>query len=429
MIDLSTRDPSILCPMCGSANDAPCDACSVCGYALGGAPNNAGGLKCARCGSEVPSGYAYCPVCGLDQRNRLARPPTRVVQLEDEEDTDDGTGPPPGIFGSEVPAYSEPYAAYAVTPQLGGYASVGPFHHEPAPEVVTPAKTGRTHFVDGAPVPRPPSFNEDDRTVPVPGRSSRRPSLQPSGPFLPRPSEGSGEGDRSGHGPDARDPVREPHGSGRLVLVGRDGEEGESYPLLRDALEIGRTHGDIRFAQDRFMSPAHARIERTAEGYRLVDTGSLNGVFVRIRGHAPVYPSDQFMVGHQVLRLENVVEAVQEQAPAPDGTRTFGTPLKPAWGKLVLVGRGAVAGDTYYLRGAKVIFGRELGDILFPHDPFVSREHARLRLELHGQQMAVFLEDLGSANGTYVRVRGSTEIRPRDTFRVGDQILRLRLDS
>ena len=43
-------------------------------------------------------------------------------------------------------------------------------------------------------------------------------------------------------------------------------------------------------------------------------------------------------------------------------------------------------------------------------------------------QMAVFLEDLGSANGTYIRIRGSAEVRGRDTFRIGDQILRLRLD-
>lgn len=215
----------------------------------------------------------------------------------------------------------------------------------------------------------------------------------------------------------------------QLVLVGRDGEEGEHFPMFQSTLEIGRTHGDLRFPDDRFMSPSHLRVEREGTTFRLVDLESKNGVFLRIRGHAAVYPGDVFMVGHQVLRLENVTESAQEQAPAPDGTRSFGTPLKPAWGKLTLLGRGAVPGDIFFLRGAKVLFGREHGDILFPHDPFVSREHARLRLELHGHQMSVFIEDLGSANGTYVRVRGSVEIRPKDTFRVGDQILRLRLDA
>jgi pSer/pThr/pTyr-binding forkhead associated (FHA) protein len=217
-------------------------------------------------------------------------------------------------------------------------------------------------------------------------------------------------------------------GTVRLVLVGRDGEEGEAFPMTSEAIAVGRERGEILFPDDAFMSPAHARVERSGDVFTLVDLGSINGVYLKIRGNAAVYPGDLFMVGHQVLRLENVIEPVQEQPPGPDGTRTFGTPLKPAWGKLALVGRGGVAGDSYFLRGAKVIFGREQGDILFPHDPFVSREHARLRLELHGAQMAVFLEDLGSANGTYIRIRGSAEVRGRDTFRIGDQILRLRLD-
>ena len=208
--------------------------------------------------------------------------------------------------------------------------------------------------------------------------------------------------------------------SARLVLVGRDGEEGEAFPMSADAIDVGREQGAILFGDDAFMSPQHARIERSGDVFTLVDLGSTNGVYLRIRGNSAVYPGDLFMVGHQVLRLENVIEPVAEQPPGPDGTRSFGTPLKPAWGKLALVGRGGVAGDTYFLRGAKVIFGREQGDILFPHDPFVSREHARLRLELHGSQMAVFLEDLGSANGTYIRIRGSAEVRGRDTFRIGD---------
>jgi pSer/pThr/pTyr-binding forkhead associated (FHA) protein len=214
----------------------------------------------------------------------------------------------------------------------------------------------------------------------------------------------------------------------RLVVVGRDGEEGEVFPIRGDSVTIGRKEGDLLFPEDGFMSSVHARVERVGDAYTLVDLGSPNGIYKRIRGTSPAFPGDLFMVGHQVLRLENIVESVEEQPLTADGTRLFGTPLKPAWGKLSLIGRGGVPGDTYFLRGAKVVFGREQGDILFPQDPFVSREHARLRLEIQGAAMSVFLEDLGSANGTYIRIRGSAELRARDTFRIGDQILRLRLD-
>lgn len=229
-----------------------------------------------------------------------------------------------------------------------------------------------------------------------------------------------------------RGPATQARGGGlgipRLVLVARDGSEGESFPLQGEQMTIGRTHGDLLFPDDPFLSPLHVRMQWTPKGMALFDAGSTNGVYLRIRGSAPVYPGDQFMIGHQLLRLENIDTQVQERPPAIDGTRVFGTPLQPAWGCVRQVGRGGIVGDKYYLRGSQVVLGREGGDLLFPNDPFVSREHARLRLELRGQTMAVFLEDLESANGSYIRIRGSAEMAGMDTFRIGDQILRLRLD-
>lgn len=214
----------------------------------------------------------------------------------------------------------------------------------------------------------------------------------------------------------------------RLVLVARDGTEGESFPFSGQMLTVGRTHGDILFPEDPFLSPVHVRLSRTGDGFLLTDTGSTNGVYMRIAKVAPVYPGDMFMIGHQLLRLDQLDSQAQEHPPGADGTRLFGTPLQPAWGRITQIGRGGVAGDHLYLRGSRVSFGREGGDLVFPNDPFVSREHARLRLEITGQAMSVHLEDLGSANGTYVRIRGAAEIRDGDTFRVGDQILKLRVD-
>jgi pSer/pThr/pTyr-binding forkhead associated (FHA) protein len=296
------------------------------------------------------------------------------------------------------------------------------------------------------PVITPVPVDADDAlTIPAPGKARLDSGIPVGGGFAPAvepdPHPASGGTARSEGGvpegqpamlpPDMDDiETRSAAVTGpRLVLVGRDGEEGQAFEFSGTTITIGRQHGEIAFADDPFMSPQHARVERSGEMFTLVDLGSTNGVYLRTRGNASVYPGDLFMVGHQVLRLENVTDPVAEQHPAPDGTRLFGTPLKPAWGKLALIGRGGVTGDTFYLRGAKVIFGREQGDILFPRDPFVSREHAQLRLELHGAQMSVFLEDQGSANGTYIRIRGSAEVRAGDTFRVGDQILRLRLDD
>ncbi|MCR9165443.1 MAG: FHA domain-containing protein [Nannocystaceae bacterium] len=496
--------------MCGSENPAGAQHCTVCGYGLQ-MESNAGGHKCARCGSNVPDGFDFCPVCGLDQRHRFARPATKIVRIDPDnppvapdalaENPAAGHGhaapagqgtpaqptPQPGMRAYATPAPGQPQPMRPTPTPLPGTHQPVPAHPTPAPGSMQtpapagsppqpgaeqgrpPAKTGRTVFMDGPPLPRPPELGppsppnptpappaappvitpvravdpDDALTIPAPGKARLDSGIPVGGGFAPavepEPHPASGNTARSEGGaqqpamlpPDMDDvETRAASVTGpRLVLVGRDGEEGQAFEFSGTTLTIGRQHGEIAFADDPFMSPQHARVERSGEMFTLVDLGSTNGVYLRTRGNASVYPGDLFMVGHQVLRLENVTDPVAEQHPAPDGTRLFGTPLKPAWGKLALIGRGGITGDTFYLRGAKVIFGREQGDILFPRDPFVSREHAHLRLELHGAQMSVFLEDQGSANGTYIRIRGSAEVRAGDTFRVGDQILRLRLDD
>ncbi len=461
--------PPVPCPMCGTENEHGAAFCTVCGYSLQPA-SNAGGHKCARCGSNVPEGFDFCPVCGLDQRHRFARPATQIVRIDQ-----DGAPIPPGqpAAAAPQPLQAPPQPMHMPVPgqpmqpmhtPVPGQPMHTPVPGQPAPEAAQPpAKTGRTVFMDGPPLARPPeplpaeavpvqspAAAEDAMTIPAPGKARLDSGIPVGGGFAPAverapdsvPPPSSGTMRNEGGVVDSVDapPMLPPDMDDevstsietvgpRLVLVGRDGEEGQAFPFTGSSITIGRQHGEIVFADDMFMSPQHARVERSGELFTLVDLGSSNGVYLRIRGNASVYPGDLFMVGHQVLRLENVTDPVAEQPPAPDGTRLFGTPLKPAWGKLSLIGRGGVTGDAYYLRGAKVIFGREQGDILFPRDPFVSREHAQLRLELHGAQMSVFLEDLGSANGTYIRIRGSSEIRSTDTFRAGDQILRLRLDD
>jgi len=108
--------------------------------------------------------------------------------------------------------------------------------------------------------------------------------------------------------------------------------------------------------------------------------------------------------------------------------RGFGTPAKPAWAMLTRVCVGEVDDDRYHLRGNEMIIGREDGDIVFPQDGFLSRQHARLRMDVHDNSMTVVLEDLDSANGTYLRIRRTASVVAGGMFRVGDQIFRVRSD-
>jgi len=213
----------------------------------------------------------------------------------------------------------------------------------------------------------------------------------------------------------------------RLVLVQRDGSEGEVIPLGDTPLTIGRWQGDLRFPTDEFLGPVHARVDPLPNGVRVVELATRNGVFVRIARPEAVFPGDRFLLGHHLLRLENIPAAGREPEIGADGVRGFGTPLQPAWGRLMLLGPGGAEAETHYLRHPQVVFGRELGDIVFPSDPFVSWQHAQLAMELREGGMSVTLTDLRSANGTYLRARDDVMLQPGDMFRVGDQIFRVRM--
>ena len=140
-----------------------------------------------------------------------------------------------------------------------------------------------------------------------------------------------------------------------------------------------------------------------------------------------MFPGDTFLLGHQLLRLDNVPDPPSDEFDG-DGVRIFGTPLDPAWACLTRVGYGGVDAETYFLRAAVIVFGREQGDILYRDDAFISRQHAQLAVTVKGTAMAVSLTDLDSANGTYLRVRGEAKVAVGDMFRIGDQIFRVRKD-
>ncbi len=405
----------IPCPACGTEHGPEVESCDVCGFRLsgGGPPPR----KCARCGSQLGEGFEFCQVCGLRVQSRLPRPSTQSLKLVPRKSGPDGA-PPMELIAEPVrptepaPSGPEPAASAGISAEAGSALAPVPM---PAP---MPAPM---------PVQAAPPPQEPPRDPFAPGETMRaRPpedAMEPRAPQTAQPSWSA---------PMARLAVESSRRSSgaaplRIVLVQRDGSEGDSTPL-RGPLKIGRRGGDLLFPNDTFLSPLHAQIEpATGGGVRLSDLGAKNGVFMRISRPEPVFPGDTFLVGHHLIRLENVPAAGREQEIDGDGVRLFGTPMQPAWGRLTLIGVGGAEAEVYCLRASQIVFGRELGDIIFPTDPFVSWQHAQLAMELRGDAMTVLLTDLRSANGTYLRVRGDVILQPGDMFRVGDQIFRVRM--
>lgn len=213
------------------------------------------------------------------------------------------------------------------------------------------------------------------------------------------------------------------HGTtfGRLVAVYRDGTDGSAFPLTGEQMTIGRTEGDLVFADDRYLAHRHAHIERRGGGalVRVLDT--VNGVYIRVRDPVTLHDGDSLLIGKEVLRLELVDAAERDPQPTlQHGVLLFGSPARAPWGRLrQLIVSGATR-DVIHVTRPDFVFGREDGDLRFPDDEFMSRRHASLSY----RDGRITLTDLGSSNGTYVRLRREQELRPGDLLRMGDQLLR-----
>ena len=205
---------------------------------------------------------------------------------------------------------------------------------------------------------------------------------------------------------------------GRLILIRPDGSEGGAHPLQEGENIIGRGQAQL-FDADAYLSPRHAELSVGADGVMIRDLQSLNGVFLKIMGEEPLESGDIFRIGQELLRFE----VISPPQPLEDGTEIMGTPNPGFWGRLsVIVGRD-VDGSAFPLFGESIVLGRERGDILFPEDGYVSGTHSRIAL--HDDR--VFLTDLGSSNGTFLRLRHERVVPTGSFLLMGQQLFRLEI--
>jgi pSer/pThr/pTyr-binding forkhead associated (FHA) protein len=209
----------------------------------------------------------------------------------------------------------------------------------------------------------------------------------------------------------------------RLVVVHRDGTDGITYNLLGDQIDIGRTEGDLLF-EDPHLVPRHARIVASLTGRVLTPLETRNGVYVRLRGPVDLQDGDYVLMGKQVLRFETVSEPERNVRPALEhGVVVFGTPVRPPWARLRQITPAGVGRDVFHLTRPDMVMGREIGDIIFSEDEFMSRRHAQVSY----RSGRGHLEDLGSSNGTFLRLRGPHGLSSGDLIRLGDELLRFEI--
>ncbi|MES1165018.1 MAG: FHA domain-containing protein [Verrucomicrobiota bacterium] len=210
---------------------------------------------------------------------------------------------------------------------------------------------------------------------------------------------------------------------GRLVSVLPNGQDDRVFWLESEQVDIGRKEGEIRI-DDPQLAPRHARLNVTLGGALLTPLDRRNGIYLRLRSVIELRDGDSILLGHQVLRFETVPEHERQARPAiEDGVVLFGTPAPAAWGRLRQLTSSGLGRDLYHLAHPEISLGRDQADLVFSDDSFLSRRHAHVTI-LKGKPV---LQDLGSSNGTYIRLRAPQVLVPGDMIRLGDQLLRFEL--
>ncbi len=202
-------------------------------------------------------------------------------------------------------------------------------------------------------------------------------------------------------------------------LIGEEGplaglilrfEEGTEWVMGRDPDVVGLV------LEDPMVSRKHVICRLTAEGYILenlsaVNPATQNGLIIS----EPVLlrEGDIIQIGNTFFRFSEKLPKSEEvpllEESSDLASLSMTSPPEARWMIKVLTGPNAGA-EFYMHKGKTYVLGKdpELCDIVF-QDLSVSRQHARLAVD---ENDMVFIEDLGSRNGTLVAGKMITDRHP-----------------
>jgi pSer/pThr/pTyr-binding forkhead associated (FHA) protein len=340
------------------------------------------GVVCGSCDTYSPMGTAECRVCEHDLALRDERSPSSVRV------------PMPDPFGDEVTvAFEDPGAL--IREAESKTAEV---------DRVPPPGLSREELMDQA-----KNYICESCMTPVP--SGHKFCVRCGAP-IPEHILNL----RTEFFSDMQDP-----GKARVILIRGQDMEGLSYHLKADQHLVGRG-GALDFADDAFVSPKHANFFYRDGKLVVRDEGSLNGVYVRVRGSVEIAPGDMFLAGEQLFRLDPTPKA--SDGADTDGTFFYSSPKYPSAFRLNQMLEGGAIGMTVCARGNSLQIGREDGDLNFPGDVYMSSQHCTVE-EKDGKFV---LTDHNSRNGTYLRLKAERELGHGDYLFIGKKLLRVELN-
>ncbi len=205
-----------------------------------------------------------------------------------------------------------------------------------------------------------------------------------------------------------------------LRVVRADGGPESVVRMTRDTLTCG-LQGDMPLPDDPFVMPLQARFFFSSGRLVVEDVGGANGVFVRLRSERELPVGGELRLGRQRL----VLEPIPSSGAGPGGAQVWGSPDAGYKLRLVQILEGGLRGAAFPLRDGENQLGREVGDITFPTDGFVSGRHALLSV----RQDRLHVKDVGSSNGTFMRLTSPIFVDNGDHFLMGRQLIRVEIQQ
>jgi len=252
----------------------------------------------------------------------------------------------------------------------------------------------------------------------VAGWPAAKPDAKPAAarPSPPTPAK-PGPGTRPPP-PAATPKATAPRARARISAIARDGSRSADYVLTQPETRVGRAAGDgeVKLDKDAFIAPTHAVFKFEGDQLTVQDGGTENGVFLWFK-ERQLESGDELRIGRQRLRIEWLPEEPETAAEQP----LWGSPDPGYVARAVQLLEGGGEGDVFPLKEGENLVGRGGGDVSFPQDGYVSSRHCLVTVA-EGQ---IGVKDLGSANGTFVKINGSASVAAGDLLLVGEQILRV----
>ncbi len=201
----------------------------------------------------------------------------------------------------------------------------------------------------------------------------------------------------------------------RLVMLAQDGSVQKVISLADERVDLGRCEGEILLPDDAFLGDRHARFVGRNALRTLTDLQSVNEICLKIERDRVAVRRGHVLGWIAAPRVSIGTAEMANLTPIRiAGCSLFGSSTSPRYARLSERTSDGAPRSVFVVGRDETILGREVGDIVFSGDPFMSRRHAALTRDPTDGTFT--LRDLGSSNGTFLRVRGKVDLRAWRSF-------------